>query len=352
MDKHLEKLDEAEATEPMNTLVEPAQHAEVVQRRVMELMGDAYFRAGKFKEGQETYEKAGLQATRDQLLACADACVEHADCDTAIRIYSEQGAIAKLLEYGKALEKQRWREKAVLAYRLAGAKDAILSCGKRAIQEGGLDDAKKIFEELEEPMPKEMLAARGNKWLMDGNLHAGRIAYKMAGIDIPREMLIACGEVCSQKKDLSNAVEAFAAAGGADKELTVLGKMCMTKDTESGSHSTDSPYKAFRAAGNKEELLACGDWYAANDRISLALQCYEEGGASKEKFLECGKRALEKEWVDVAAKAYELAGEKIPVKTLIEIGDRHLHTFERHPQLALDVYKIVANMELKDADQQ
>lgn len=101
-------------------------------------------------------------------------------------------------------------------------------------KEGFKDGRKKVAEEVK----KETQKMLGDGYLRLNNMVKAMIAYEAAGVEPPKDELIACGD-------------------------RLLGK-----------DQYDEAIKVYEAAEAKDELIACGDKCLRNDIHSLAVKAY------------------------------------------------------------------------------
>lgn len=132
--------------------------------------------------------------------------------------------------------------------------------------------------------------------------------YRHAGLPVPNEVLIACGERALELGSHTNATLAFeeAKAGLSTRQIIACGDVAMANGDLSEA------MMAYDEAKHTEGLLAVGTLYLADDNLKEAEWAFESAGVempklTRRRLIAIGKRALARGHDDRAHYAFEKA---------------------------------------------
>ncbi len=195
---------------------------------------------------------------------------------------------------------------------------------------------------------QEKIATCGPASLEVGQLESGIRAYEALGRIPPAELLIKCGDYCSEF-DADRKIAAYELAGASDRLISFAKEVL---DLKTGQGEWQTATKAFIASGDAAKIRviarACLKRSGHVDFLKLAIQAFAAIGdriglvTSGHAFLELVKEADWCRKFEIVADAFEAAG---CWQSLIELGDLLLERGPRHEQISADkVYALAARL--------
>lgn len=149
------------------------------------------------------------------------------------------------------------------------------------LKAGAFAEAREIYEKEGVEIPKDNLIECGNVCAVNGLLDEARRAYKTAGVDIPDAKLIECGDACFKASNFPDASISYFLAKD-EAKLIACGDDCIRRSIiakelpknsviRGGVHPKSEAMKEFE--GTKEEIRKefyknALEFYRAAARIS------------------------------------------------------------------------------------
>ncbi len=310
-----------------------------VGRRAAVLLGDAYVRIGNFDQARKAYATVNATeklialgdfaltkrnyreamrayttaAAQDKLILLGDLCVDANEWHFALKAYEAAKAQEKLVSLGDAAFEQLRTSMAEEAYAIAGVAvpvERFIACGEKLAARKNFDDACYCFVRAH---ALEHLVEIGDRFVEIQQFNLALTAYTHAGA---RERLMALGDAAFTYLCPFPAWDAYRVAGATPPRARLIA----AGQAFTARGFFNEARRCYSAAGDKKALVSIGDDAARAGDLDLAVAAYKDAGEPMppDRLMTCGATALKRGWFEIARKAFSLAN--APEK-LVVLGD-------------------------------
>lgn len=271
-------------------------------QQIASLIASGYLELGKFQLAEQHAKAAGAKFPHEGLIACGHTALARGAFEDALSALTAAGDVASLSNLGRVALENANLDIAHPAFAAAGDKDGLLAVANAFQAADKLENATRLFIELENDEGLQRVAAQAIE-----SKKGPKFIYRVLRAIKDRDHVITVGTQALLRGDYNLGLLAFNAAE--ESMPALLAGVCGRKALALGN--TYSAVEAFSAAQDTEGLEAVLGHKWLSGEFWGALEVAKCGNldCTQDALIHCGLKALEAGRADDAHLSFTIAKE-------------------------------------------